>query len=201
METKVDGSYEEFFSSIGIAIITCTLLVSVGKYITCYYFLYIVACLLLALMSLTIYDYKYGGESRNLEEAGEVQYSSTTKLTISKKKNIKHKLMSVDKYSANNCKEVVLRKRPSMKKENRQYLREADIILGQLRRSKSERYTPEENYSRKRGCDDSMKERKIIPKSKGKLGTLLIKEVDRSLMSERHLEINNYFRKEEQICM
>ena len=90
MDMEMDWSYEDFFYSVGVAIITCTLLVSVGKSITYYYFFYIVNCSLLIVISTTIYDYyTYKAASTKLKEAREEQFVSVPKLVTSRKENIK----------------------------------------------------------------------------------------------------------------
>ena len=57
MEIKVGRSYDDFFYSLRIALITCTLIVSIGKSITYYYFLYIILCSILIIIAMIIYDY------------------------------------------------------------------------------------------------------------------------------------------------
>lgn len=54
---KVDRSYDDFLSSIGLAVCTGTLFVSVGKYISSFYFVYMIAILALLLATLSAFDY------------------------------------------------------------------------------------------------------------------------------------------------
>ena len=67
MLTKLDRSYDGFFNYLGFAVILCTLLVSVGKLITCYYFFYIITLLILILISLTIFDYYCVDDSKSIK--------------------------------------------------------------------------------------------------------------------------------------
>lgn len=54
---KLDRGYDELFASIGVALVICTLLVSIGKALTYYYFIYITVIFLLILIGFGIYHY------------------------------------------------------------------------------------------------------------------------------------------------
>ena len=54
---NTERSYQSCFNSFGIATITCTLLVSIGKSITSYYFVYIICSFLMVIPPLVIYNY------------------------------------------------------------------------------------------------------------------------------------------------
>lgn len=58
MDKRVGKTYDDLFQSLGIAICTCTLLVTIGKLISCYYFVYIVIGSVLIITTLSYYDYK-----------------------------------------------------------------------------------------------------------------------------------------------
>ena len=198
---KVGRTYEDFFSSFGGAIIACTLLVSIGKLITDYYLLYIVVCSLLIMISLMIYDYKYKGGSRHLKEAGEEQYASVMGLATSKKKHFnKMASTSLDSYSENNDKELDLRQRILVNKEDRQTLKEGDVIHMHLPINKQQLYAPGKNDSYKRDGKSSTREIKRFLKVKGKVAIFLRKEMRRSSVFERHEEIINHSIKEEKSC-
>ena len=119
---KTDRSYEDFFSSLGVALIICTLIVSIGKLITQYYFCYIIICSLLIIISLMVYDYyKYKRESKQLKKAAEEQYLSVLKLVKSTRKTIKREALtdrrtsSFNGYPANGDIELRLRRRAWMR--------------------------------------------------------------------------------------
>lgn len=57
MNWKLNHTYEDFFVSIGYAISVCTLLVSIGKCLTGYYFICILTLALLIMVPLAVYDY------------------------------------------------------------------------------------------------------------------------------------------------
>lgn len=62
MEMKLDRTYEHLFQSLGVAVVTSTLLVSIGKALTPYYFFIVVMssiCLLIGLEIFTRYKYKF----------------------------------------------------------------------------------------------------------------------------------------------
>ena len=195
---KIGTTYEDFFSSLGDALITCTLLVSIGKLITYYYFLHIIICSLLIVGSLMIYDYKYKAEKSKLRKAGEEQYSSASKLVTSKKKNFKNKLdaaMSIDSYSRSIEKELNVRKRSWIYKEGQQSLNKGDINRKHSPIKKQQSCPPDVNDSHKR---DGKPSKKFLM-TKEKVPNLLIKEVQRSSTSEKSGEINKVFTKGGQI--
>ena len=71
---RVDSSYDFFFYSLGMAVITCTLVVSVGKSITDYYFVCIVICSLVVIISLTFYGYyRYNAALPGMNEVFSVE--------------------------------------------------------------------------------------------------------------------------------
>ena len=93
MAMKIDRSYEGFINSFGVAISICTLLVSIGKYITSFYFLYIVACLFLILITLQICDcYLNKPKSLNLKRDIEKHCLKEEKIQISRKQIVSIKV-------------------------------------------------------------------------------------------------------------
>ena len=58
MDMRRDKSFDGFFNSFGVALVLCTLLVSIGKVISYYYFLYIIIFCVLIIFPLAIYDYR-----------------------------------------------------------------------------------------------------------------------------------------------
>ena len=128
MFIKIDRSFEGFFTSFAKAIIICTLIVSIGKSVTYYYFLYIVICFLLILIILAVYDYR------------RCRYSK--KLVVSKGRSIKTKMdmplkqvirteSSLKQRSIGNIKESVFQKSwLSLSKDNLADMRKRHPMAG-----------------------------------------------------------------------
>ena len=112
-EMKIDESYEDFFYSLGVALIICTLFVSIGKLITDYYFLYVVICSLLIIVSLTIYDYRrHKVELQSLKKVRKQHRLSARKLVTSTKNAVKSIVVaSFNVHSTNSVKKSGLRRR------------------------------------------------------------------------------------------
>lgn len=91
---KVDKSFDDFFVSFGVAIVTCTLLVSLGKLISYYYFIYISLSFLVLIVSLAVYEY-YTNMIKQ-DEAREKQLATMHLHTLAKRRTIaKNKLVSI----------------------------------------------------------------------------------------------------------
>ena len=181
MNMKIDRSYEDFFYSFGVALTICTLLVSVGKLITYYYFFYIVICSLLIIISLMIYDYyAYKAALTKLEEAREVQHVSVETQITSKSKPIKTK---VDASTRATSYDGGLRKRTWTNKVDQKHLKAVDIIQMHLPLKMSQSNSADENDSHKRA---------IISKCS-------TKEAQRFSNIRRRALYNSYM-KEEQRC-
>ena len=130
---KIDSSYEDLFSSLGVAIVICILVVSIGKSVTHYYFVYIVVFLLLLITILAVYDYcNCKVETIHLEKAE--YFPLSTPANIKRKSNKcrvffanKPSLSSNQSSSPNKDKVPRLRRRAYSNKEDGNPWRTTDI--------------------------------------------------------------------------
>ena len=82
-----DRTYEDFFRSLGFAVILCTLLVSVGKYVTSHYFVLIILCLVVLLVICGTYDCQECQRTLwNYKRELRKKYSSSMKI-LSRRRN------------------------------------------------------------------------------------------------------------------
>lgn len=97
---KVDRSYDYMFISFADAIIIGTLLVSVGRYMSPYYFIYLIIAIILILIGLELYKYSTYHESHISAQAIELpkfepirikQHRKGSPFPLSSKKSINHK--------------------------------------------------------------------------------------------------------------
>ena len=205
---KMDKSYEAFFYSLGVAIIICTLLVSIGKLITYYYFLYIVVCSLLILFSLVIYDYyTYQEVSLRLKEAREVQYLLAASLSTdstsvrtqvtSKRKTIKtkvgksHRATTFNGYSSKYSKEPGLRTKSQV--HSAMYTHTPKKLQSE---SCDENDLPKCSPINKR----SMKEEQILPTVEENTLIFISREANRSSRMRRRALMSDVYEKEENRC-
>ena len=115
---KLDKTFQGFLNSFGIAIITCTLIVSIGKYITPYYFFYSITSLLIILIILTSYNYYiYKVEISSLKQAREEKRITDAKLANTRKKWVLSRVEATKQCLLNTKIEDSLRKW-AMRKKN-----------------------------------------------------------------------------------
>lgn len=65
---KVDKTYNEIFTSFSQALVVCTLIVSVGKFLTAYYFAFFIIGASVIILILSFHDYEqHRAHERTLE--------------------------------------------------------------------------------------------------------------------------------------
>ena len=161
VEIKLDRTYDDIFSSLGYALITCTILVSIGKLITYYYFFYIFSFSLSIIISLIIYDYyTYKVTPTKFKEERKEQYICASNLLTFTKNAIEGRVhafrqaTSLNSYSISNDKELGLRRRAWTNKEDKTFLKAMNIIQKHVSMltpltKKQRGYLLEENCSQK----------------------------------------------------
>ena len=189
---NIDRSFDGFFYSFGIALGICTLLVSIGKLLSHYYFVYIIIIFLVILITLASYDYNIKFvkiDELSLENTMQI----STKFSASKGKQIVVKVdapqQRISADAPSNDKECCLRKQQDCfnngllqyenglkvtrrnvgmssptGKSRRQHSYEREIVQkGVFGRKPLTRQGQLGSTNKKEMCDSPMKERKKYP--------------------------------------
>ena len=118
---KIDRTHEDFFRSLFISIITCTLLVSITKSITHHYFVYITVYLLLIMIAFMIYDYhqcKTVALTQTRSEVEGVNSKRTRAFEINDKVFYPRKLAFIKKEHQRSLKEMGNKRKYAIKKQS-----------------------------------------------------------------------------------
>lgn len=83
---KIDRSFDGFFSSFGVAIVLCTLLVSIGKSIAYYYFVYVILAFLIILFGFASYNYYVTAEKNGIGQRFFKEINSSNSVDDKKRK-------------------------------------------------------------------------------------------------------------------
>ena len=108
---KLDRNYDDFFNSVGFAIVLCTMIVAVGKSITNYYFFYIITFVVLLILSMAIYNYNIH-RYKLKQYKGMIEENFQSAYT---KKFIREKLLESTKYVSGSSSNI-LSSRNSLRK-------------------------------------------------------------------------------------